>query len=154
MTRIVGFCSPFMAASNHRVVTRYLSCLPMAIDTYICRACTKIIFFFLIFARKHMQDVLMDGAPSGSKGICTDNSWINGDFHLKPLDWRACQKFRCLQFSLPGATTNNIQVRYRPDVHWAVRTARPLTVPHQVHVLMCGSFHLPHTPTSVIFSLP
>ncbi|KAL5473094.1 hypothetical protein EMCRGX_G027539 [Ephydatia muelleri] len=56
-----------------------------------------------------MQDVLMDGAPSGSKGICTDNSWINGDFHLKPLDWRACQKFRCLQFSLPGATTNNIQ---------------------------------------------
>ena len=40
MTRIVGFCSPFMAAS---VVTRYLSCLPMAIDTYIRIVCTQII---------------------------------------------------------------------------------------------------------------
>ena len=29
------FCSPFMAASEHRVVTRYLSRLPMAIDTYV-----------------------------------------------------------------------------------------------------------------------
>ena len=27
--------SRFMAASDHRVVTHYLSCLPMAIDTYI-----------------------------------------------------------------------------------------------------------------------
>ena len=45
MTRIIGFCSPLQAASDHRVVTRSLSCLPMAIDTYmyIRRACTKII---------------------------------------------------------------------------------------------------------------
>ena len=35
MTRIIGFCSPLQAASDHRVVTRSLSCLPMAIDTYM-----------------------------------------------------------------------------------------------------------------------
>ena len=41
MARIIAFASK--AAIDHRVVTRSLSCLPMAIDTYLRRACTKII---------------------------------------------------------------------------------------------------------------
>ena len=35
MTIMLGFCSPFMAASEHRVVTHHLSCSPMAIYTYL-----------------------------------------------------------------------------------------------------------------------
>ncbi|KAL5473093.1 hypothetical protein EMCRGX_G027538 [Ephydatia muelleri] len=46
-----------------------------------CNATESFIPPFMIFARKHMQDVLMDGAPSGSKGICTDNGWINECSH-------------------------------------------------------------------------
>ena len=34
-----------------------------------------------------MQDVLMDGAPPGSQGICTDNGWINGKAFLTWLTW-------------------------------------------------------------------
>ena len=47
-----------------------------------CNAAGSYIPPFFIFARKRMQDKLLDGAPPGSQGACSDNGWINGPSFL------------------------------------------------------------------------
>lgn len=39
----------------------------------------------MIFARKRMSSRLLDGAPPGTQGTCTDNGWIHGEAFLKWL---------------------------------------------------------------------
>ena len=59
------------------------------LTTVICcsNAIESFILPFILFARKRMQDVLKDGVPPGSKGICTENGWINGEAFLTCLTW-------------------------------------------------------------------
>lgn len=47
-----------------------------------CSAAGTFIPPYFIFARKRMQERLMDGAPPGSQGSCTDNGWVNGPTFL------------------------------------------------------------------------
>ena len=54
-----------------------------------CIAAGSYVEPFLIFARKRMQERLMDDSPPGSQGSCTDNGWVNGPTFLAWL------KFSC-----------------------------------------------------------
>ncbi|XP_026488620.2 uncharacterized protein LOC113395268 [Vanessa tameamea] len=44
-----------------------------------CNAAGSFLPPFLIFARKKMQPRLLDGAPPGTQGTCTPNSWTSGE---------------------------------------------------------------------------
>ena len=98
-----------------------------------CNATGSFIPPFMIFARKRMQDVLMDGAPPGSKGICTDNGWINGEAFLTWLTW-------FVDVVRPTATKkvlllldNHEAHKYYPALHFASKN----------HVMMLS--FAPHT---------
>lgn len=47
-----------------------------------CNAAGSYVPPYFIFARKRMQDRLLDGAPPGSRASVTDNGWINGPTFL------------------------------------------------------------------------
>jgi hypothetical protein len=50
-----------------------------------CNAAGSFIPPFMIFARKRMVPRLLDGAPPGTQGTCSDNGWINGPVFLEWL---------------------------------------------------------------------
>lgn len=47
-----------------------------------CNATGTYVPSFFIFARKQMQDRLLDDAPPGSQATVSDNDWINGQVFL------------------------------------------------------------------------
>lgn len=52
-----------------------------------CNAAGTFIPPFFIFARKRMQERLLDGSPPGSQATVTDNGWINGPAFLNWLQF-------------------------------------------------------------------
>ena len=113
-----------MSSSERGTLTTVICC---------CNATGSFIPPFMIFARKRMQDVLMDGAPPGSKGICTDNGWINGEAFLTWLSW-------FVDVVRPTATKkvlllldNHEAHKYYPALHFASKN----------HVMMLS--FAPHT---------
>lgn len=62
-----------IASAERGVLTTAICC---------CNAAGGFIPPYLIFARKRMKDSLLDGAPPGTQGSCTDNGWINGETFL------------------------------------------------------------------------
>ncbi|CAH2096859.1 unnamed protein product [Euphydryas editha] len=49
-----------------------------------CNASGSFVPPFMIFARKRMQDRLLDGSPPETRGSCSASGWINGEIFL---DW-------------------------------------------------------------------
>lgn len=47
-----------------------------------CNATGSFVPPFMIFARKRMQERLLDGAPPGTHATCTPNGWTNGESFL------------------------------------------------------------------------
>lgn len=49
-----------------------------------CNASGSFVPPFMIFARKRMQDRLLDGSPPETGGSCSASGWINGEIYF---DW-------------------------------------------------------------------
>lgn len=54
-----------------------------------CNAAGTYVPPFFIFARKRMQERLLDGAPPGSQATVSDNGWVNGEAFLNWLQFFA-----------------------------------------------------------------
>ncbi|XP_022834927.1 uncharacterized protein LOC111362485 isoform X2 [Spodoptera litura] len=50
-----------------------------------CNASGSFVPPFMIFARKRMQDRLLDGSPPETRGSCSASGWINGEIFLDPI---------------------------------------------------------------------
>ncbi|XP_046970598.1 uncharacterized protein LOC124537752 [Vanessa cardui] len=103
-----------------------------------CNASGSFIPPFMIFARKRMQDRLLDGSPPETQGTCSPSGWINGEiflewirfftYHVRPtaerkvlliLDNHESHKFypaleyasqnHVILLSLPPHTSNKLQ---------------------------------------------
>ena len=82
-----------------------------------------------------MQDVLMHSAPPGSKGICTDNGWINGEAaFLTWLTW-------FVDFIRPTATK---KVLLLLDNHEATNTIQHCSCLKKScdNVVLCSTYYI------------
>ncbi|XP_046662227.1 uncharacterized protein LOC124370172 [Homalodisca vitripennis] len=88
---------------------------------------------FLVFARKRMRPELMERAPPGSVGHCSDNGWSNGELFVKFLN----------HFILNAKPTVDSPILLLVDNHRTHITLEAINLCRDNHIVMVG--FPPHT---------